>query len=219
MAVEVLKVEKREKKTKSYLKELRKFGKVPGVYYMQGGEAIPISLDLHGFRQMLIHRVNLFDLDFGKCKNKTSIIRDMQYNPITGAVIHVDLMGVKASEKIEIKVPLNLVGTPIGVKEEGGILEFVSRELEIACLPKDIPTSIDVDVAELKLNESIAVRDIPLENLELVSDEDMVIALVSPPRVEEEVVAEVEEGEEGEEGVEGEEPEEGSEKESSEEKG
>jgi large subunit ribosomal protein L25 len=213
MATEVLKVEKREKKTKSYLKELRKIGKVPGVYYMQGEKSVSISIDLHGFRQMLIHRVNLFDLDFGKGKKKTSIIRDMQYNPITGEVTHVDLLGVKASEKIVIKVPLNLVNTPVGIKEEGGILEFVSRELEIACLPKDIPTSIDVDIAELHLNDSIVARDISLENMDLVSDEDMVIALISPQRVEEEVVAEVEEGEEG---VEGEEPEVISDKEASE---
>jgi large subunit ribosomal protein L25 len=127
MAKEVLHVEEREIKTKSYIKDLKKSGKLPGVYYRQGRKAVPIILDQHDFKQMIAHRTNLFDLDFGKGKKRQSIIRELQFHPITGEIIHVDLMGIAATEKVVIKVPLNLVGSAIGVKEEGGILEHSNR--------------------------------------------------------------------------------------------
>ncbi len=201
MAKEVLNVEQRELGTHAYLKNLRKAGKVPGVYYTHGEAAIPIALDLHTFKKMVYHRINLFDLDFGKGKKKQSIIRELQYDPITDGIIHVDLMGISETEKVIIKVPINVVGIAIGVKEDGGILELPFREVEIECLPKDMPTGIDVDVTELHLNDGIYVRDLQLENMMLVSDEDMLIAHVLPPRVEvevEEVVEELAEGEEPE---------------------
>jgi large subunit ribosomal protein L25 len=195
MAKEVLKVEEREIKTKSYLKNLKKFGKIPAVYYRQGRKAIPITLDQHDFKMMISHRTNLFDLDFGKGKKRQSIIRELQYDPISNEIIHVDLMGIAASEKVIIKVPIKLIGTAIGVKEEGGILEHSNRELEIECLPKDMPTSIEVDVNNLRVNENIVVKDIHLENVSIVSDAEMLIAQVLPPRIEKEVI-EVEELEE-----------------------
>lgn len=193
MAKEVLIVEQRDLGTHAYLKNLRKAGKVPGIYYTHGEEAVPIALDLHTFHQMVIHQINLFELDFGKGKKKQSIIRELQYDPITDIIIHVDLMGISETEMVVIKVPINVVGVAIGVREDGGILELPFREVEIECLPKDMPTSIDVDVTELHLNDGIYVRDLHLENMTAVSDEDMLIAHVLPPRVEVEVEEVVEE--------------------------
>ena len=173
MADDVLSVTEREIKSKSYLKRLRKEGEIPAVYYMHGQKPVSISLDGHAFKMMLSNNANLFHLNFGKGKNKQSIIK----------VIHVDLMGVKASEKIVIKVPINLVGTAKGVKDQGGILEHLIRELEVECLPKDMVTGIDVDISHLGMNDHFLAKDVPVGNMTLITDEDTVIARVFPPKV------------------------------------
>ena len=202
MAEAELKVEKREKQSKSLLKQMRREGKMPGVFYTHGETAVPIAIDRKAFQGLLLRRVNLFDLDFGKGQKKPSIIREMQIDPIKGDIIHVDLYGIKTSEKVAIKVPLNFIGTPIGVKEMGGILEHPMREIEIECLPKDIPDRIDVEVGELAVHESLRVEDIELEKIKILTDTQALVANVVPPKVEvvevEEAVLEEEEGEEPE---------------------
>jgi large subunit ribosomal protein L25 len=202
MAEAELKVELREKQKKSGLKQLRREGKMPGVYYSDGEAAVLITLDLKAFQGLISRRVNIFDLDFGKGKKKPSIIREMQLDPISDDILHVDLYGIKTSEKIAIKVPINLVGTARGAKEMGGVLEHPMREIEIECLPKDVPDGVDLDVSELGINERLRVEDIQLENIVILSDPKSLVAQVVPPKVEvveeEEVVAEEEELEEPE---------------------
>ena len=203
MAEAVLKVENREKMTKSGMKNLRLTGKIPGVYYTDGKDAIPIIIDIKDFYQLFTHKVNIFDLDFDKGEKKPSIVREIQRDPVSGDIIHVDLYGIKATEKIVIKVPIMIIGTPIGVKEMGGILEHPLRELEIQCMPKDVPDSVDIDVSGLELQESIRAEDLTLDKIEIISDPKILIAHVVPPKVEQEVtieeelVAEDEEEEEG----------------------
>ena len=203
MAEAVLKVENREKMTKSGMKNLRLTGKIPGVYYTDGKDAIPIIIDIKDFYQLFTHKVNIFDLDFDKGENKPSIVREIQRDPVSGDIIHVDLYGIKATEKIVIKVPIMIIGTPMGVKEMGGILEHPLRELEIQCMPKDVPDSVDIDVSGLELQESIRAEDLTLDKIEIISDPKTLIAHVVPPKVEQEVtieeelVAEDEEEEEG----------------------
>lgn len=203
MAEAVLKVENREKMTKSGMKNLRLTGKIPGVYYTDGKDAIPIIIDIKDFYQLFTHKVNIFDLDFDKGEKKPSIVREIQRDPVSGDIIHVDLYGIKATEKIVIKVPIMIIGTPIGVKEMGGILEHPLRELEIQCMPKDVPDSVDIDVSGLELQESIRAEDLTLDKIEIISDPKTLIAHVVPPKVEQEVtieeelVAEDEEEEEG----------------------
>lgn len=203
MAEAVLKVENREKMTKSGMKNLRLTGKIPGVYYTDGKDAIPIIIDIKDFYQLFTHKVNIFDLDFDKGEKKPSIVREIQRDPVSGDIIHVDLYGIKATEKIVIKVPIMIIGTPMGVKEMGGILEHPLRELEIQCMPKDVPDSIDIDVSGLELQESIRAEDLTLDKIEIISDPKILIAHVVPPKVEQEVtieeelVAEDEEEEEG----------------------
>ena len=203
MAEAVLKVENREKMTKSGMKNLRLTGKIPGVYYTDGKDAIPIIIDIKDFYQLFTHKVNIFDLDFDKGEKKPSIVREIQRDPVSGDIIHVDLYGIKATEKIVIKVPIMIIGTPMGVKEMGGILEHPLRELEIQCMPKDVPDSVDIDVSGLELQESIRAEDLTLDKIEIISDPKTLIAHVVPPKVEQEVtieeelVAEDEEEEEG----------------------
>ncbi len=206
MAEAVLKVENREKMTKSGMKNLRLTGKIPGVYYTDGKDAIPIIIDIKDFYQLFTHKVNIFDLDFDKGEKKPSIVREIQRDPVSGDIIHVDLYGIKATEKIVIKVPIMIIGTPMGVKEMGGILEHPLRELEIQCMPKDVPDSVDIDVSGLELQESIRAEDLTLDKIEIISDPKTLIAHVVPPKVEQEVTIEEElvaaEAEEEEEGPE-----------------
>ena len=192
MAEAVLKVENREKMTKSGMKNLRLTGKIPGVYYTDGKDAIPIIIDIKDFYQLFTHKVNIFDLDFDKGEKKPSIVREIQRDPVSGDIIHVDLYGIKATEKIVIKVPIMIIGTPMGVKEMGGILEHPLRELEIQCMPKDVPDSIDIDVSGLELQESIRAEDLTLDKIEIISDPKILIAHVVPPKVEQEVTIEEE---------------------------
>ncbi len=184
MAEAVLKVENREKMTKSGMKNLRLTGKIPGVYYTSGKEAIPIIIDVKVFYQLFTHKVNIFDLDFDKGAKKPSIVREIQRDPVSGDIIHVDLYGIKATEKIIIKVPVMIIGTPIGVKEMGGILEHPHRELEIQCMPKDVPDSIEIDVSELELQDSIRAEDLTLDQIEIISDPKTLLAHVVPPKIE-----------------------------------
>jgi|Deesub1362B_J571_1020462.scaffolds.fasta_scaffold01146_10 large subunit ribosomal protein L25 len=195
MAEAVLKVQKREKQTKSYVKQLRRQGMVPGIYYAHGEEPIPIVLDLKELHRLASQEVNIFDLDFGEGERKPSIIKDVQYDPVKGTVIHVDMMGIKRTEKVTVTVPLHVVGTPVGVREMGGVLEHPLREVEIRCLPGDIPNALEVDVSHLKINEVIHIKDLQFEGIEIMEEPDTLVAQVLPPKVEAEVVETVEEEE------------------------
>lgn len=199
MPASELKVELRERSSKAELKKMRQKGRVPGVFYTQGEAATLISMDLRAFYKLVTQKVNVFDLNFGKGEKKPSIVREMQLDPIKGDILHVDLFGIRTTEKVNIKVPINLIGVPIGVKEQGGVLEHPFREIEIECLPADIPTSIDVDVSELMINDSLRVEDLNLENIDILSEARSLLAHVVPPKVEEEEEpeAELEELEEG----------------------
>jgi large subunit ribosomal protein L25 len=122
-----------------------------------------------------------------------ALIREVQRNPVKPVdVLHVDLYEVQADETVTVDVPVHLVGTADGVKNGGGVLDQALRELEVECLPGDIPSSIDVDVTALTIGHSIFVRDVTLANGTILNDPDIPVCTVVPPRVEEEPV-EVEE--------------------------
>ena len=118
-------------------------------------------------------------------------------------------MGIKMTEKLSVTVPVHLIGTPEGVKTGGGVLQHQTREIEIECLPSDIPDSIEVDISALEIGDGAFVSDIKIENVEILSDSELVIANVVAPRlVEEEVSEEVEEEDGAEPGIVGKEDEE-----------
>ena len=127
-------------------------------------------------------------------QEKKCVIREIQFDPLNAKPIHIDLMGILLTEKVTVSVPIHLNGTPVGVKNAGGILQHVVREIEILCLPTDIPPHIEVDVTDLDIGDSIHLSDISMDKIELTGEQEMVIATVSAPRiVEEEVVEEEEE--------------------------
>ena len=207
MAEAKLKAEVREATGKQGAKNLRRQGLIPGIYYGKHEEPVSLSIDgkelidlLHSFGRNTV--VNL-TVGSGQKKIKT-FIYEIQHEPITGNVIHVDFKHISLKEKIHVKVPVHLEGTPWGVKNEGGILENTMHTIDVSCLPGDIPESIVFDVSEMRIGDVFHVRNITAENFEILSDKDDTVVHVVAPKVV--AVAEVEEGVEEEELAELEEP-------------
>lgn len=221
-----IEINKRNWLGKRDVKLNRREGKIPGVFYSADSkESIPLFIDETEFIQVLKSKSHLYQIKVGS-KLRNVIFKEVQYHPVTDEVLHIDLYGVSLTDKIDLKVPLHLMGEPIGVSEEGGHLTQSMMDVEIRCLPTEIPDFIEMDVSELNLNESVYVSSIPVpENVEITSSEELVVASISHGISEEDLVTEVaeedeftfEEGEEGEEGKDGEESD--GEKTSAEEKG
>lgn len=190
---EVIKALKREKTGKSAVRQYRRQGYVPGVYYSHGEEAIPLLFEEKMLRHFVGGSHALLDLQIeGTKKPLKCILKEIQQDPVSGKVLHVDFQGVKMGEKIVVTVPVVLTGTPAGVKE-GGILEHMIRELEIECFPRDLPETLEIDVSNLKIGEAIHVKDLQFENIRILDEPDETILVIEAPRVAEEVVAEEEE--------------------------
>ena len=201
MAEISLNVQTRELGNKGSVRRLRADKKIPGVYYFHGKGNIPIYVERTDLQAIWGHESALLDVSFDGNKRKKCIILDIQYDPIKGTPIHLDLMGIKMGEKFTVTVPLHLKGTPTGVKN-GGIMQQMMRELQIECMPSDMPEFLEVDVTELEIGDSISISDVNWENIALLDDHDTTIVSITVPRMEEE--PEEEEGEEleGEEGAE-----------------
>jgi len=167
---------------------IRYSGKVPGIFYAHGENPITITATPLALKPLIYtsdaHLVNL-KLDNGE--SKTCILRDVQFDPITDRPIHFDLQGVKENEELTVQVPVSLKGSPVGVKD-GGTVQFVMHKVKVSCLPRFIPDHIELDITELKMNDSIHIRDIKLENARILDNEaSTVVAVVPPTIVKEEV--------------------------------
>jgi large subunit ribosomal protein L25 len=141
----------------------------------------------------------------GKKMTKAAMIKELQTHPVSGNLIHVDFYEVDMNRKIKVMIPVVTTGKSVGV-EEGGLLNIVRRELEVFCLPGDIPESVEIDITELTIGDSIHIEDVPLgDDIEVASDVNFTVVTVLSPKVEEEPEEELEEElEEGEEAAEGE---------------
>lgn len=177
-----LEVEKRTKANKKDLKELRKSGKIPGIYYSYDSkESLPFFIEQSVINNALKSDANIFAINVGG-KDRTVLFKSVQYHPVTEQMTHIDLYGVNMDKPVIVKVPINLTGTPIGVKEEGGVLNQVSQEIEVKCLPGDIPNVLDINIDELSIGDTIIAESVKLdEALELISSTDMLIVSVTVP--------------------------------------
>ncbi len=202
-----LELTKREISNKGALKKLRKDGKVPGIYYSHDSKAsIPFYIEKIMLREAYKSGARIFNITVGS-KKRTVIFKAVDYHPVTDEVIHVDLYGVKMDQAVSVNVQINLIGDALGIKE-GGILVQGQDEIEIECLPMDIPEFIEVDVSELELGDVLRVENLQLDKkLSVKSSVDQIIASVTHPMAEVETVTPEEdeeefmdEGEEGEEG-------------------
>lgn len=217
-----LEAEEREERGSRETRRLRRAGYVPGVVYGgQTGEsdATAFKVDARTLRNFLHDSSALIDLKIGSGKALPVIVKDQQKHPVRGEVMHIDLLQVRLDEKIHTTVSLELEGgeEAPGVKE-GGVLEHITRELNIETLPTNIPERIVVDVSGMEMNATIPLSDVPApEGVDFLDDlEETVVATLTPPRVEEEpteieeeteLVGEAAEAEAGAEGATGEEAE------------
>ncbi len=164
------------------MRRLRRTGRVPGVFYGPRYKDIPLSVNVKELERALSTKRGLVNLDIEGVGEYEVIVREVQRDPASEKIQHIDLLGITRGEKITSTVPVKLLGTPIGVKE-GGILEFVRRSLRIECLPKDLPEEVDLDVSQIAIGESIHVEDILVENVVILNNPKGAIATVIPPTV------------------------------------
>ena len=176
-----LEVTKRDSVSKNAIKQMRKDGKVPGIYYSHDSKnSIPFYIERQVLRQAYKSGARIFNINVGS-KKRTVIFKSVDYHPVTDQVLHVDLYGVKMDQAVTISVELKLTGSAQGVVE-GGILVQGLSELEIDCLPMDIPEFLEVDISNLNLGDSLRVTDLQLdEKFAIKSSEDQIIASVTHP--------------------------------------
>ncbi len=195
-----LNINTRDEKGSNAVRKLRREDKIPGIFYHHGTENIPFYVDRKELHNVWGHESSLLDVTFDGKDNKKCIIRDIQFDPIKGRPIHIDLLGIKMTEKITVSVPIELVGTSTGVKNSGGILQQILREIQLECLPSDIPENIEIDVSDLDIGDNLQVSDLVAEKVEILDDPDSIVATVTAPRLV--VEEEEEEGLEEEEAAE-----------------
>ena len=200
MSEVVLNIEKRGEIGKQAAKRLRRSGKTPGIYYIHGEESVPIALDNKELYSVIHNEASIIDLRFDSGDKIKCVIREIQWHPVQDEPVHVDLMGIKMTEKGQFEVPVHLAGNPVGVKQQGGVLEQIIREISVECLPGDIPEHLEVDVTDLEIGDAIRVDQLEIDKVKILTDPSQSIAIVRAPRVveEEEAVVEEEEGAEPE---------------------
>ncbi len=204
MAINHLNVEFREQNKENASKILRRNGIVPGIFYAKGEDSIPISIDMLELERLLHKEVTIIDVKFSNGKNRKAILREIQRDPVKDTLIHIDIMGIRLNEEIKLEIPIILKGSPIGVREEGGIVNHLLRKVEVKGLPEDIPEHIEVDISELRVGDVITLENIPEDKFSFEIDKDHGVANVIMPKIEEIIVEEEEEEEEVLEGEEAE---------------
>jgi large subunit ribosomal protein L25 len=204
---ETLKVAPRAEFGSRASRRLRREGLVPGIVYSGGADARPFQVVERDVRTVLGEGHALFDLEIEGAKAVPVVVKEQQLHPVRGNLEHIDLQEVKLDEEIQAEVAIELEGTEVapGVKE-GGVLEHVTREVTVEALPTDIPERIVADVSEMQINDTLQLSTLTIPagvKLAAEDPEEITIATLSPPRVEEEPEPAVEEeaelvGEEGE---------------------
>jgi len=175
---------------KNAARRVRAAGRIPAVVYGAGQQSVAVTVDPKAILRVLHSdsgHNTIFDLSVEGAAPAKVMIVDWQNEPIKGSLLHIDMKRIAMDKVMQVSVPIHLVGTAIGVKSQGGILEHVMREVEIECLPADIPSHLDVDVSNLDLFQSIHVADLPHSgSLKYLAEEDATVALVTA--IKEEVV-------------------------------
>jgi large subunit ribosomal protein L25 len=189
-----LKAKSRSEAGRAPVKRLRAQGFIPGIVYGAHTKPLSISVGSRDLGEVLHHATGenvLVDLqveEAGKTKNRLALIQEVQHHPFADTILHVDFQEVLATEKLHTKVPVRPIGEPAGVKTGGGVLEFILRELQVECLPKDLPDVIEVNVEKLEIGHSIHIGEItPPAGVTLLGDKGQPVFLVVAP------IAEVEE--------------------------
>jgi large subunit ribosomal protein L25 len=218
-----LTVEKRDRIGTGHTRRLRKAGDIPAIVYGPETEPIPVKVNYRTLYRLMhgtpLNTIINLEIDGDNGKERKVLIRNLQKDPVTGDLLHLDFLHIPLDKPITLTIPVKTMGTPTGVKDMGGIVEHILREVTISCKPTAIPGEIEIDISPLSIGESIHVSDLELEEAKILTDPRRTIVTVVAPTVVKAAAeeAEEEEAEEGEE-VEGEEGEKKAESEESEER-
>jgi len=180
-----LKVETRDGRGKGAARQLRRAGSIPGNLYGREIEPISVQADMREFAALVgaISVENtIVELSLDGDAPRRVLIREIQRHPVRPDFLHVDFYEIRAGEKLKVNVPLHLIGTPIGVRN-GGTLQQVRHELEVECLPSEIPPSFEIDISGLEIGDSFHISDVDAGALEILEDGGRTICAVAAPRV------------------------------------
>ena len=188
----ILKAEAREGSGKATAKSLRRKNIIPAVVYKGGKDALKLQLASRDLNEILHTKAGenvIVTLKISgapdKAKDKTVLIKEIQREPIRGLILHVDFNEISLTEALKVNVPLAAHGEPVGVKTDGGTLEHVMWELQVECLPTDIPAKIEVEVSNMKIGDAIYVKNITApEGVKILTDPELIAMIVKPPKVE-----------------------------------
>lgn len=178
-------------------RRLRKKGSLPCIFCGTDGKTMAVQTNLHEL-EMILRRHGednlLADLVVDDMKPKKTLLKELQYDPIKGTLLHADFLEISMTRKIRIEIPIELKGEPVGVAQQGGVLDQILRELEVECLPGDIVESLPVNVEALDVGDALTVADVPIDlaKFSLLTAKDLVVATVLAPTLEEEVPVEAE---------------------------
>ncbi|HEV2418864.1 MAG TPA: 50S ribosomal protein L25/general stress protein Ctc [Terriglobia bacterium] len=185
--------ELRSERGKNAARRLRHAGHVPAVVYGGGAEAVAVSVNPRELAPILhteAGHTSVLTMEIEGRSAERVMLKDWLREPVRGGVLHVDFVRVTKDTRVKVRVPIHATGEPKGVKLQGGIFEFALREVEVECLPDDIPENITVDVSELMIGQNIRVSHLPAPaNVKVLSDSNRVVAHVVALKAEEEVVA------------------------------
>jgi large subunit ribosomal protein L25 len=204
-----LNAELREERGKNAMRRIRKAGLAPGIIFGRSGETTPVTFS-PGDLEKIIHSESGFNTLFnvkikGEKANPMVIIKEYQLEPVSHDFLHVSFYRIHMDRLVEVDIPIHAHGVAHGVKNQGGMLDQILRELHVECLPGDIPEAFSIDVTPLHLHDSVHIRDLEIpEGVKVLDEMDAVILQVIPPKrvVVEEVEEELEEAEVAEEGEE-----------------
>ena len=189
-----IEVNKRELSSKkSFVKNLRNQDEIPGIYYSHDSkDSIPFSASKKTMSEALKSDAQVYQISVGS-KDRDVIIKSVQYHPISEEMMHIDLYGVKMDQAVTVKVPIEITGQAEGIKA-GGVLNQVLTELEVSCLPGNIPQNITIDITALDIGDAIRLPQVSVsDDITLEGDEDLLIVSIIQPTKAEEVIPEDEE--------------------------
>ncbi len=182
--------EVRVERGKNASRRLRASGRVPAILYGHNQDTSALTVNPKELSAILHSGTGhntIFSLDIQGQGTTSVMIKDWQYDPIKGNLLHADLLRIAMDETLQVKVPITTIGEAKGVKLQGGILEFVLREVEVQCLPTDIPEKITIDVSNLEIGANLRVSDLPADpKVKILSEPDLVVAHVISPKAEKE---------------------------------
>ncbi len=182
-----LKAERRSSKGKGASRAMRRAGQVPGVIYGRGREPSQLQLDgvaLGRLLEKIVPESTIVELTVDGDTVKT-LIREVQRHPVRPGIVHIDFYEIRAGEKIRLEVPIHCIGIPDGVRNQGGTLDQVIRNVEILVLPADIPEKVELDVTALTIGKSLHISDLTIPKAEILMDGSLTVATVVAPRIEE----------------------------------